>query len=245
MKQKHMLKYFISALIALCVTAGFAQTNTIEVDSVRTNSDSIVYKQKYGLRIGGDLLKLTRSFFDANYKGFEVNADYRIRQNLYVAGELGTEERITDGDFFDNTTSGSYFKAGLDYNVYDNWFGMDNLIYGGIRVGIASFKQERNGFTIYDTDPYWEPFTNPDSFEFNNLSAIWAEIMFGIKVEIFNNIYVGFNAQLKNLISDDQPENFENIFIPGFNKTYDSSSIGVGFSYNISYLIPLYKKDKK
>ena len=216
---------------------GFSQTNT-------TEGDSVVFKQKYGLRIGGDLNKLVRSFANDNYKGFEVNADYRITKNLYVAGELGTEEKTTDGDFFDAKTTGSYFKAGVDYNVYDNWFGMDNLIFGGLRVGLSSFKQQLNGFTIYNTDQYWEPLSNPDSSEFSGLSAIWAELVFGIKVEVLNNVFVGFTAQLKNLISDDQPENFENIYIPGFNKTYDSSSIGVGFSYNISYLIPLYKKDK-
>ncbi len=154
------------------------------------------------------------------------------------------EEKTTDEDFFDAKTTGSYFKAGVDYNVYDNWFGMDNLIYGGLRVGLSSFKQQLNGFTIYNTDQYWVPFSNPDSIEFSGLSAIWAELVFGIKVEVLNNVYVGFSAQLKNLISEDQPENFENIFIPGFNRTYDSSGIGVGFSYNISYLIPLYKKDK-
>ena len=232
-----MLKYFISGFMILVFVNGFSQTNTIE-------GDSVVYKQKYGLRIGGDVVKLARSFSDENYKGFEVNADYRITKNLYVAGELGTEEKTTDGDFFDAKTTGSYFKAGVDYNVYDNWFGMDNLIFGGLRVGLSSFKQQLNGFTIYNTDQYWEPLSNPDSTEYSGLSAIWAELIFGIKVEVLNNIYVGFNAQLKSLISEDQPENFENIYIPGFNKTYDSSSIGVGFSYNISYLIPLYKKDK-
>jgi hypothetical protein len=232
-----MLKYFISGFMVLSCVIGVSQTNTIE-------GDSIIYKQKYGLRIGGDVVKLVRSFSDENYKGFEVNADYRITQNLYVAGELGTEEKITDGDYFDAKTTGSYFKAGVDYNVYDNWFGMDNLIFGGLRVGLGSFKQQLNGFTIYQIDQYWDPLTNPDSTEFSGLSAIWAELVFGLKVEVLNNVYVGFNAQLKNLISADQPENFENIYIPGFNKTYDSSSIGVGFSYNISYLIPLYKKDK-
>jgi len=237
MKQKLMLKYFISGFIILVFVSGFTQTN-------ETEGDSIVYKQKYGLRIGGDVVKLVRSFSDENYKGFEINADYRITQNLYIAGELGTEEKINDGDYFNVETTGSYFKAGVDYNVYDNWFGMDNLIYAGLRVGLSSFKQELNGFTIYNTDQYWDPLMNPDSTEFIGLSAIWAELIFGIKVEVLNNIYIGFNAQLKNLISDDQPENFENIYIPGFNKTYDSSSIGVGFSYNISYLIPLYKKDK-
>ncbi len=232
-----MLKYFISGFMILVFANGFSQTNTVE-------GDSVVFKQKYGLRLGGDVVKLVRSFSDENYKGFEVNADYRITKNLYVAGELGTEEKIKDGDYFAVETTGSYFKAGVDYNVYDNWFGMDNLIFAGLRVGLSSFKQQLNGFTIYNTDQFWEPLSNSNSTEFNGLSAIWAELIFGIKVEVLNNIYIGFNAQLKNLISDDQPENFENIYIPGFNKTYDSSSIGVGFSYNISYLIPLYKKDK-
>lgn len=237
MKHQRMLKYFISGILLLVFANIFGQ---IDVKP----GDSAVYKQKYGLRVGGDLNKLVRSFVDDNYKGFEVNADYRITHNLYVAGELGTEEKTTNVEFFDAKTSGSYFKAGLDYNVYDNWFGMDNLIFGGLRVGVSSFKQQLNGFTVYDTDQYWEPYSNPETVEFNNLSAIWAEIMVGVKVEVLNNLYVGFNAQLKSLISDDQPNNFENVYIPGFNKTYDSSSIGVGFSYNISYLIPLYKKDK-
>ena len=36
--------------------------------------------------------------------------------------------------------------------------------------------------------------------------------------------------------------NFENIFIPGFGRTYDSSKVGTGFSYTLSYLLPIYKK---
>ncbi len=204
--------------------------------------DSIVYKQKYGLRIGGDVVKLVRTFVDDNYKGFEINADYRITKNLYVAGELGTEEKITDADYFEAKSTGSYFKAGIDYNVYDNWFGMDNLIFGGLRAGVSTFSQERSSYTIYQTDDYWEPLSDDQPLEFSGLSALWAELLLGVKVEILNNVYVGFNAQLKTLLSQDEPENFENVFIPGFNRTYDSNSIGVGFSYNISYLIPLYKK---
>ena len=207
-------------------------------------NDSIVYKLKYGLRLGGDLNKLVRSFVDDDFKGFEINADYRLTKNLYVAGELGTEEKISETDYLNTTTTGSYFKAGVDYNVYDNWFGMENMIYGGLRVGLASFKQEINSYKIYSTNQYWEPFTSSDSEEFSGLSAIWAELIVGIKAEVFNNLYLGINAQLKTLLSDDKPDNFENIHIPGFNKTYDSGRIGVGFGYNISYLIPLYKKDK-
>jgi hypothetical protein len=210
-----------------------------------TVNDSIKIKEKYGLRLGGDIGKLARSFFDDEYTGFEVSADYRIKKRLYIAGELGFDEKNTTTDYLNVTTSGSYLKAGVDYNMYQNWLDMDNMIYAGFRVGASTFSQKLNSYTIYSTDQYWSPqFTSTDLKEFSGLTAFWAEVILGIKAELFNNLYLGLNVQLKILASETEPNNFENIYIPGFNKTFDSSGIGVGYSYTLSYRIPLYKKDK-
>jgi hypothetical protein len=46
-------------------------------------------------------------------------------------------------------------------------------------------------------------------------------------------------------IADTKINNFENIYIPGFGRTYDSTKIGTGFSYTLSYLLPIYKKGPK
>ena len=51
--------------------------------------------------------------------------------------------------------------------------------------------------------------------------------------------------QIKSLISEDEPDDFENLYIPGFNRTYDSGRFGIGLGYNLSYMIPIIKKDKK
>jgi hypothetical protein len=210
-----------------------------------TVNDSIKIKEKYGLRLGGDIGKLARSFFDDEYTGFEISADYRIKKRLYIAGELGFDEKNTTTDYLNVTTSGSYLKAGVDYNMYQNWLDMDNMIYAGFRVGASTFSQKLNSYTIYSTDQYWSPqFTSTDLKEFSGLTAFWAEVILGIKAELFNNLYLGLNVQLKILASETEPNNFENIYIPGFNKTFDSSGIGVGYSYTLSYRIPLYKKDK-
>ena len=75
------------------------------------------------------------------------------------------------------------------------------------------------------------------------MAALWTELIIGIKAETLQNLYLGLNVQFKGLITEKESENFENIYIPGFNRTYDSGRFGVGFGYNISYLIPLYKKD--
>jgi hypothetical protein len=174
-----------------------------------------------------------------------VNADYRIKKALYIAGELGVEEKTTINDYLDVSTSGAYLKAGIDYNLYKNWLDMDNMIYTGFRVGASAFSQDINSLTVYNTDQYWgSQYTSNEVQSFNDLTAFWIELIVGMKVELFNNLYLGLNLQLKGLVNEVVPTNFENVYIPGFHKTYDSSAIGVGYGYTISYLIPLYKKDK-
>jgi hypothetical protein len=237
MKLQLMLKFTISILCLLLVCAStLAQTDSIPSDSLR-------YTQKYGLRLGSDVSKLVRTFLDEDYSGFEINGDYRLTRTLYVAGEIGFEENTTSNDQLNSTANGSYFKGGIDYNMYKNWLGMENMIYAGFRVGAASFKQTLNSYTVYQTNQSWPPTTVNSGEEFNGLSAIWGELIIGIKAEVFNNVYVGLNAQLKGRITEKEPNNFENIFIPGFGRTYDSGSFGIGFGYNISYLIPLFKKE--
>ncbi|MCB0444852.1 MAG: hypothetical protein KDC68_04215, partial [Gelidibacter sp.] len=97
-----------------------------------------------------------------------------------------------------------------------------------------------------NSDQYWEsPYTSTDSQKFNGLTALWAELILGVKAEVLTNLFVGANVQFKSMINQTQPANFENLYIPGFNRTFDSGRFGIGFGYNVSYLIPIYKKDKK
>jgi hypothetical protein len=243
MKQRRTLIYFISSIALLLL---FSASVNAQNDSIpNTVNDSIKIKQKYGLRFGADIGKLARSFIDDDYTGFEIIADYRLKNRLYIAGEIGIEEKTTITDYLDVTTKGTYLKGGIDYNLYQNWLDMDNMIFAGFRVGASSFSHTRNSFQVYSTDQYWQPqFTSTDGAKFNDLTAIWIELIIGLKAELFNNLYLGLNVQLKGLASETEPEGLENIYIPGFGKTFDSSGIGVGYGYTISYRIPLYKKDK-
>ncbi len=239
MKIKHTLYFAISLFLLMLVPmTTFSQDKNVK--------DTLVFKQKYGLRLGVELYKPIRTLISDTYTGFEINADYRLTKRIYLAGEIGTEQINDVTDYLDVTAKGSYFKAGFDYNFYRNWLDMENMIYGGARVGISSFNQTLNSYTIYNTDQYYnEPYTSTQTQAFNGLSAIWAELIVGMKVEVLNNLYVGVNAQLKGRIIEDKPTNFGNLSIPGFNKVFDSGRFGIGFGYNISYLIPIYNKEKK
>ena len=241
MKMKSMLKYFISLIgcLSVCMSLHAQQ------DSIPT-IDSLVVKEKYGLRVGVDLSKITRTLLETDYSAIELNADYRIADRLYIAGDLGNEERTTSTDYLNSTAKGSYLKIGVDYNMYDNWVGMENMVYFGLRFGLSNFDQTLNNYTIYDTSSAtWGQTEVLEGEEFTGLSAAWLELIFGFKAEVLNNLFVGLNIQIKGRLSETQPDNFENIYIPGFGRTFDSGNFGVGFGYNISYLVPLFKKAKK
>ena len=119
------------------------------------------------------------------------------------------------------------------------------MIYTGFRVGASTFSQTRTNYTVYTTNQYWEPqFSSSENVEFSSLSAIWVELILGLKAEVLTNLYIGANVQLKGMITQDQPVDFENLYVPGFTKTFDSARIGVGYGYSVSYLIPIFKKNR-
>ena len=211
-----MSRFFINLLFLLCSCLALSQSKPIDLNP----KDTVEYKQSYGLGLGIDLSRIITGALDDNYKGFEIVADYRLNQNLYLAAELGNEEKTRQEDLYNFTTSGNYLKLGVNKNTYANWYGEHNLIYMGGRLAFSTFENTLNNYQYFDTNRYW----NPDGFangsdvpeKFSGLSATWIEAVFGTKIEV-----------------------------TGFNKVTWDSNFGVGYNYSISYFLPLYKKKNK
>ncbi|MFT5714992.1 MAG: hypothetical protein ACI9WT_001562 [Flavobacterium sp.] len=262
---KHTLKYFFSICLIFSLFLAQAQeTTSLKNVADSTSTEAIIpdngnlktvklsdEKQnevvpqktnRYGLRVGVDLYKLTRALYDKDYKGIEFVGDYRLTKKYFLAAELGNENKTTDDSRLNFTTKGSYLKAGFDYNAYENWLDMENIISIGLRYGFSTFNQELNSYKIYNANPYFGEVPAIASGEqFNGLTASWIEVVAGIKAKVFDNVFMGFSLRLNRLVSNKKPGNFDNLYIPGFNRTYDGD-FGVGFNYTVSYFIPLYKK---
>jgi hypothetical protein len=264
---KHTLKYFFSICLLLSFFLTQAQETRQKAEPAKqtsTKTDEIlpetpvptsqkkgngkktdtipVKKDRYGLRVGIDLFKLTRAFYDKDYKGLELAGDFRLNKKYYLAAEIGNENKTTDDDRLNFTTKGSYLKVGFDYNAYENWLDMENIISVGMRYGASTFSQELNNYKIYNANPYFGQVPAvATSQKFNGLTASWVEVVAGVKAKVFDNVFMGFSLRLNTLVTNKKPDNFDNLYIPGFNRTYDGS-FGVGFNYTVSYFIPLYKK---
>ncbi|ESU26619.1 hypothetical protein FLJC2902T_25930 [Flavobacterium limnosediminis JC2902] len=200
--------------------------------------------ERYGIRVGLDLHRLAKNIYDKDYTGFEVVGDYRLTKKVYIATEFGNEEKTVDEDQLNFTTNGTYLKLGFDYNTYTNWLDMENMIYVGMRYGGSTFSQTLNNYSIYNTNPYFGETTKDSGQKTDGLNASWLEVVTGIKAELVNNLYLGFSFRLNYMVHETRPDNFDNLYIPGFNRTYEGGNFGVGFNYTLSYFIPLYKSTK-
>jgi Domain of unknown function (DUF6048) len=237
MKLKHISEYFFSFLLLICFLSTKAQEKAADSVAIKT--------ERYGFRAGIDLFKLARSVYDKDYKGIELVGDYRYNKNYYLAAEIGSESKKTDDVYISSTATGTYLKAGFDYNLHKNWLHLENMIYVGARYSIATFSQELNSYKIYNRAPYFNE--NQDvvvNEKFSGLSAQWLEVVLGMKTKVVNNFFVGFSLRLNTLVQNKKPNGFDNLYIPGFNRTYDGN-FGIGFNYTVSYFLPLYKKTVK
>jgi len=233
MKMRYMSKFTFSILLILTSFLVIAQNK---------KTDSIPSKiEKYGIRFGADISKLAQSIYDKNYKGIEFIGDYRVTKNYYLAGELGNENTTVEDDRLSFTAQGTYLKIGFDYNSYENWLDMRNMIYLGMRYGASTFSQTLNSYKLYNTSTYFPEAPTVQSGEkYNGLTSQWIEVVLGLKTELVKNVYLGFSIRLNRLLTNTKPENFDNLYIPGFNRTYNGD-FGIGFNYSVSYFLPLYK----
>ena len=246
-------------LIYICIISIWWGLGAMAQTATRTTSQTTialpekqeapVYKQRYGLRVGADLSKLVRPFFDKDYYGLELVGDYRLSFAYYAAAEIGLERKKTNEDFFAYTTEGQFLRAGFDYNSYGNWYGMENQIYVGARYGFSLFSQDLNSYIIHKDNQYFTENTAGSSTEwlkkYSGRTAHWFEIVLGIKAELLHNLYAGASVRVGVLALQTDSKGFPNYYIPAFGRVYENSRFGASFNYTLTYLIPFYKRAKK
>lgn len=240
MNRKYILKYIISFFFAFNYSISWAQEEAAS-DSLRVIKNDTLKAKKYtAIRLGVDISRPIIQLLQQQDLGVEITADYRVLKNWYIATELGYESEPGLEDYIDFHTKGSYAKLGFNYNAYENWEGLNNEVYIGMRYAFSKFQQQVNSYTIIDFNDYFGDYTATPDTSFEDLTAHWAELHFGLKVETLPNLFLAVGVHFKKLISDDVPEGFANLYIPGFNKVLLNRD-AVGFNYTISYQIPLKK----
>lgn len=240
--KKKQIYIFIFSLFSINFIVGQENKNK-EIDSVAIKEKLINIDK---LSIGIDLFKPIYSSINNDDLSYELITSLRIINDFSIAAEIGSLDKYIEDENVNFTSTGEYIKFGFDYNLFNNWSGMDNSIYLGLRFATSSFNNKIENYTVRNPDSYWynNILTDFETINHSNQNANWIEFIVGIKVETIKNIYFGISLRLNRLISNSSPNNFTNLYIPGFNKVTDDNSWGSGFNYTLTYSLPL-KFNKK
>ena len=182
MKINHMSRFFTSIILTFIFSSLSASTN-----------DTI---EKFGVRAAIDIQKIIKSATDNDYTGLSISGDIRLKESIYIYSELGNEEKTISSYYLNSTVKGSYLKCGVNFKL-NNDIRTQNLVYSGFNLGFSQFDQSINSYTIYNTNSiYWGESIITEPVNLTDLKAFWLELVFGLKTEILNNLFLGFELQL-------------------------------------------------
>jgi hypothetical protein len=214
-------------MLALALSGTLYAQEESEKDTLRT----------YGPRIGIDLARFLYLIADPPQTGAELNVDFEIFRNIYPVFELGYNNLSDNSEAFSYSSSGSYGRAGIDYNVLSlKDRSAHHTITLGFRYGISLFKQEIEDVLVQNV--YWGDYL-PEAYE-NNLTGHWIELVGGMRAEVFTNFFMGWTVRYKILINADGDPLMKPQMIPGYGSGGEDSVFGL--TYTLAYKIPLFKK---
>ena len=212
--------YSISILVALVNSvSAFAQKGTVMPSAVR---------------IGTDLGFIGVSLFDPDKQQFEINGDIDFYK-FFITADYGMTSWEFSQENFAYDNSGSYFKAGIDYNLLARDPDL-NVIYFGFKYAHSSFDEN---FNYSLNDPFFYDYAEQISKP--GISAHWYEANFGMKIRVWKDLYLGWAGRIKFAKKVSSNESlFNTYFIPGYGKANSDSQWG--FNYQIFYRIPFREK---
>ncbi len=187
-------------------------------------------------RLGTDLTDLLHSAFDDKVSKYQLLADIDANKFL-VVGEYGKYKTITYEQDFRYDNKGQFFRVGFDFNVLSKSV-ENNALFVGLRYAQSKFDDQ----TLFVLeDPIWG--TQPVVGGNEAVDASWYEITTGLKVRIWNQLYLGSTFRIKIILRQEGIGTTDTFSVPGFGRADNNTSVGL--NYQIFYRLPFRDKNKK
>lgn len=183
-----------------------------------------------GIKAGLDIGRFSSYLFKPEQTSYAGSIDIGFNNKQYFVGEIGYSEINFERENYTYQSNGMFYKIGFDYNMLKKV--PTDFLGAGLRIGYSSLEHSANNISF--TSSHFGDYSFDQQSETNK--SIWFEASFGIKGEIFKNIYMGWSAILKVKLSGGKDDNFQPYDIPGYGNA--TKAINLGANYFIYYQIP-------
>lgn len=191
--------------------------------------------QLKGIKLGVNIGRFSDFQFKPERRSYEASLDFNLSNKYYGVIEAGYSEiNFSKDSLYNCNSEGSFFKIGADFNMLKKQ--PTDFLGIGLRIGRSDFSQSANNIQI--NMAHWENYNFPTISK--SYTAYWIEASFGVKGEIFKNIYLGWAGIVRVQLSGGKDAAFQAYDIPGFGD--GSKSLKLAVNYYVYYQIPFNRK---
>jgi len=237
-----ILKYFFSLLLCCCAGLLWAQ----EPQRIPNHS---LPRQKMrstllpsAVRIGPavNMLILTALDEEGTYYGLHADLPFqRIMLSLeYGHADLSrsSEPGVPVEEVFSYSSRGNYYRLGVDANllrdkITESYDAFGDVIFFGLKYAFSNIEDE---VSFRTRENIWGASVITQSND--NLSVQWLEMNAGVRVSVFENIFLGYTLRYRFSRRYIDRSSLEPYWIPGFGSGEQETNFG--FDYFIYYRIP-------
>ncbi len=245
-----MRKLLLSNVLAGIL--GLTLVNAQAVDSL----DEVGKYEPLALHVGVSVNNIIRTVLRPDDTNYSFQADVVLGRYLMVAeygwAELSRASDLESIDIAENpfqySSRGSFFRIGPDVNLLTNqaktsFRADEDIIFFGLRFARAQLSHD---LTFVTRDDITDTNGNNNAFwpqqqlmaQNNSQAAIWFEMTAGMKVQLYRNIFLGYNLRFKfarNFLGGDP--SLVPYEIPGYG--FGSQDEQFRFDYYLFYRIPI------
>ncbi len=229
------ISLYITALTV--VLSNFVLCSPLAAQEKKTAKAETAEKVPFyqGTTIGVDVFGLGAKAFGSDITSTEVGVEVNLLNRFFPVVEVGygsTDATHDETDIYYKAAA-PYFRVGMNYNFFYQKPHLPGFLYGGFRIGYTSFDYDVAAPEM--TNPFWPKPEVPFNYQGVKTNVSWAELLGGIKVEIYKGFQMGWSVRYRMRLSQKKAENSEPWYIPGFGKN-GSSRLGV--TYSLIYKLP-------
>ncbi|HEX2969558.1 MAG TPA: DUF6048 family protein [Bacteroidales bacterium] len=188
------------------------------------------------VRIAAEVSGPIQYFFDKNILITEGNISVDIHEKKSLFAGAGYVDYNYSQEKYDYTVKGSFFKAGMDFNLMGPKKSQGKFFTGiGLHYGISSYRAE---VPLFRTENQWGPVEA--SVPPTSGIAHFFEATPSVRAELFRNVSIGWNINIRVLLKNNTDSDLKMVYLPGFGDT--SKKVRTGLGYFLTWNIPFRTK---
>lgn len=195
----------------------------------------MIYPLLYSVSVGVDIWDPVMRAFGQHYGLIGFSAEVNLHNRYIPVFEAGlgcADNTPAQQNFNYHSPLAPYFRIGANYNFLYN-SNPDYQFVAGVRLGWSSFNYQLRDVEL--SNDYWGQ-TETVDFPRQSSSALYMNVLFGLKVKIWKAISMGWDLRFRSILHESAEPNGKPWYIPGYGarKGFMTGSFSVFYTFSLS-----------